>query len=148
MNPHITFVAFATLLTCLAMVGLHVTVSSDEMFYDITTLEHVLLAEPSILLALGGYFLMRGSRLARIGLSILYCSIALGLLLLPAIAIVVTNASIEALKPLFAAGFLLLLPCWILLFSRRLGVELAEIRTARHWQPMAKQLEQSPVANS
>ena len=132
MKPITACVAFAALISSAGIAALHLVVSCDQAFHDITAFEHLLCSAPAVLFALGAAFLMLGSRLARMGLAMLFSILAVCCVFIAVYGLLLLHIPVATMMMPAAAGLLFLVPSAVLLFSKNLGDELAALRRARH----------------
>lgn len=129
-RPLTTLLTLAAILVAAGIIFLIVSVQRSNMT-GILILPLPMYGIPAVLFVTGAIFLNRGSRVASVGLAILFGFSAFGFLIVAAIPHFLTNVPLSALLWPLGVGATLLVPAITLVFSNRLRHELATIREVR-----------------
>ena len=129
-KPITFFITLASVLVAAGIIFLLLSVHFSGMT-NILVLPMPMYASPAILFVAGAIFLQLGSRVAQIGLAILFGFSASGFMLVSLMPYFVANVPLEALLWPMALGMMMMTPALILVFSNRLRHELAAIRESR-----------------
>ncbi len=126
-----TMITVTSSVICAGLIGALMVVAYHNGMAEDFPIPFASFASPVILLLGGSYFLLRGSRIARALLGMLFATSILSFAGIVAFLVLATDVPWDALQTQTLWSCYLLFPGWLLLFSRGLGNELAQIREER-----------------
>lgn len=127
LRPRTMIVVTSSFISAVIIIALAVGARRDGIAEEFP-LPLASFASQVVLLLAGSLFLLRGSRIARALLAMLFVLSILSFVGIVAFLVLAADVPWGAVQTQALWSCFLIFPSWLLLFSRRLGEELAQIR--------------------